>query len=940
MTALEHRAIGHRPETAGACGMRVLERAVYRGPHLYSARPMIRIQVDLGELENWPTDRLPGFNERLLALLPGLANHGCSYREPGGLVRRMAEGTWLGHVAEHVALELQTLAGSPVTRGKTRSVRNRPGVYNILFAYRDEAVGLAAGAHALRLVASLLPEGLNEVAGLAVLRVPARSNSQNIPEAVDELAELVRRNALGPTTRALVEAAERRGIPVARLDSQSLIRLGSGSRQKRLRASITGHTSQIAVDIAGNKDLAKRLLAEAGLPVPEGVVVRSEEEAVLAAARMKGKVVIKPLDGNHGRGVTTDLVAEEQLRAAYRLAAAHGRRVIVERQLPGNDHRILVVGGKVTAVAERVPAQVIGDGCRTIGELIDELNADPRRGVGHENILTRIVPDAAMEAVLRKAGKSLETVPSGHEVVRLRDTANLSTGGIAIDRTDAIHPTNIAIAEQAAAVVGLDVCGIDFLSPDIRRPVGETGGGIVEVNAAPGFRMHLEPSGGQARDVAGPVIEALFPRRAASRIPIFAITGTNGKSTTARMVARILREDGLRVGMTTTSGIYFDGHLMKEADASGPKSARMVLANPAVDVAVLETARGGILREGLGFDRCDVGAVLNVTEDHLGLKGIDTLEQLADVKGVVAESVGRRGHSILNDDDPMCLRIARHAGGTAVWFTLRGGLLLSDRLRRHIAEGGMAVVREPGAQGGSIVIYRAGERLEVMKAAEIPATLEGMAEFNIANALAAIAMCAAQGIDLVTIRRALSQFGTSFEESPGRLNLHDAYGMRIVLDYAHNPAGLVALGQVIAQMRTSHRRVIGMVSIPGDRRDEDIIEMGRIAAGIFDEIVFREAPDGRGRPPGETNGLMSRGAVLAGMPVERIHRVVDEFEAVADTLKRGAPGDLLVILPTSVAAVWDQVRAFVPSCSPGCSPHMTTCQDVAPSQLAEVLAYG
>jgi len=776
MTALVQPADFVRP--ASANGLRVLERSVYRGPHLFSTRPMIRIQVDLRDLEQWPSDRLPGFTDALLALLPGLGVHGCSYQRPGGFVERLREGTWMGHIIEHVALELQTLAGSRVTRGKTRSVRDRPGVYNILYTYRDETLALAAGLAAIRLVADLLPEPLRKVEGLQLLGTPPLDAPQDVRAILASLQAILKANALGPTTRALVEAAERRSIPVTRLNEQSLIQFGHGSRQKRIRASITGDTAQIAVDIAGNKAMTKQLLAEAGLPVPRGVVVRRVEEALAEARRLRWPVVVKPLDGNHGRGVTTGIADEDALRTAFDLALQHGRQVIVEQQVPGNDHRILVVNGKVVAVAERVPAQVIGDGFHSIAQLIDDLNQDPRRGNGHENVLTRIVIDEAMLALLEKSDRTPATIPMAGEQVILRDTANLSTGGTAVDRTDVIHPANRAIAEQAAAVVGLDVCGIDFLSPDIRRPVRETGGGIVEVNAAPGFRMHLEPSSGTPRDVAAPVIDMLYPRGSRSRIPIFAITGTNGKSTTARMVSRILQQAGRNVGMTSTSGIYFNGHLMVEADASGPRSARTVLRNPAVDVAVLETARGGILREGLGFDGADVGAVLNVTADHLGLKGIDTVEDLAKVKGVVVESVARRGYSVLNADDPMCHRIARHARGTIVWFSLAGGRDMSDHLRRHIAESGMAVVREPGSYGGCIVLHRGGERIEVMAAADIPATLGGIADFNIANALAAVAMCAAQRLSTETIRDGLSAFSISFEDSPGRLNIHDAHGRR------------------------------------------------------------------------------------------------------------------------------------------------------------------
>lgn len=913
MTALVQSAAFARP--ASTNGMRVLERSVYRGPHLFSTRPMIRIQIDLRDLEHWPSDTLPGFADALLAHLPGLGLHGCSYQRPGGFVDRLREGTWLGHIIEHVALELQTLAGSRVARGKTRSVKDRPGVYNILYTYRDEAVGLAAGLAAIRLVADLLPAPLQRVEGLHLLGTPPLDSAQDVRAIVASLQAVLQAKALGPTTRALVEAAERRGIPVARLNEQSLIQFGHGSRQKRIRASITGDTAQIAVEIAGNKAVTKQLLAEAGLPVPRGAVVRQVEEALVEAKRLRWPVVVKPLDGNHGRGVATGIADEEALRTAFALAAQHGRRVIVEQQVPGNDHRILVVNGKVVAVAERVPAQVVGDGLHAISQLIDDLNQDPRRGAGHENVLTRIAIDQAMLALLAKSGRAPNTVPMAGERVILRDTANLSTGGTAVDRTDAIHPANRAIAEQAAAVIGLDVCGIDFLSPDITRPVRETGGGIVEVNAAPGFRMHLEPSSGTPRDVATPVIDMLFPKGRRSRIPIFAITGTNGKSTTARMVSRILCQAGHNVGMTTTSGIYYNGHLMVEADASGPKSARTVLRNAKVDVAVLETARGGILREGLGFDGADVGAVLNVTADHLGIKGIDTIEELAKVKGVVVESVARRGHSVLNADDPMCHGIARHARGTIVWFSLFGGPDLSGDLRRHIAEGGMAVVREPGSYGGCIVVHRAGERIELMPAADIPATLGGIAEFNIANALAAVAMCAAQRVPLDAIRDGLHAFSASFEDSPGRLNIHDANGMRCILDYAHNPAGLRALGQVIERMRGRYRRVLGMVSIPGDRRDCDIVEMGQLAGEIFDEIVFREAPDGRGRPRGETNGLMSQGAMQAGTSPDRVHRIVDEMDAVDTVLQLGGRGDLIVIMPSAIQAVWDRIRAFQPTVS-------------------------
>jgi cyanophycin synthetase len=894
--------------------VRVLERGVYRGPNLYGSLPMIRIQVDLGALEAWPSDRLDGFADALLALLPGLEQHGCSYHEPGGFVRRLREGTWLGHVAEHVAIELQALAGSRVTRGKTRSVKGRPGVYNVMYAYELESLGLLAGRFALEAVNSLLPPELQGLQGLRRVYpdedFPDREGPFDLAAAVDALRALRRRTALGPTTASLVQEAERRGIPVMRVDDQSLVQLGTGRYQRRIRASITSVTSQIATDAASDKDLTKMLLRDAGLPAPRGAVVRSAEGAVREAERIGYPVVLKPLDGNHGRGVTVGVRSAEAVRTAFEEASRHSRRVIVEENYEGNDHRILVVAGELVAVAERIPAHVVGDGERSIAELIDVVNRDPRRGDGHENVMTRIKADEHVVAYLAKRGLSLDSVPSAGERVFLRDTANLSTGGTAVDRTDDIHPDNATIARRAAAAIGLDVAGIGFIAPDISRSVHETGGGIVEVNAAPGFRMHLQPSEGRARNVARPVIEMLFPRGARSRIPIFAITGTNGKSTTARMVARVMRSHGLNVGLTTTSGIYVNDERIVDADASGPWSARVVLRDPTVDVAVVETARGGILREGLAFPDCDVGVVTNVQPDHLGLKGVDTLEDLAWVKSVVVEAVHRNGTSVLNADDPMTVAMRRRAGGRICFFSLRGGSEMPEFLREHIEAGGLAVVREPSARGGEIVIHDDGDTIHLMRAAEIPATFDGLADFNVQNALAAAATCYAHGLPPGVIRTGLATFTTSFEHSPGRLNVFDGHGFRVILDYAHNPAGLTALGELVTKLRPRHRRVIGMVNIPGDRRDDDMREMGALAARYFDEIVFREDPARRGRKPGEIVGLLTEGAKAAGCADERLRCILDEDQAAHVCLGTAQPGDLVVLTPTDVEAMWKQVLEY------------------------------
>ncbi|MBB3956134.1 cyanophycin synthetase [Novosphingobium sediminicola] len=901
---------------AGPSPLAILEHNIYRGPSLHADRPMIRIKLDLGALQEWPTDRLPGFADRVLGLLPGLARHGCCYGRPLGFVERLRAGTWLGHVIEHVALELQVMVGYRTGRGKTRSVAGYPGHYNVLYAYEDEGCGVAAGSYAIQMVSALLPDALRQVTGLDRLGVPVEEAALDVEQIRAKLRRHCRKAPLGPTTRALVDAARRRRIPVQRLDNQSLIQFGYGRRQKRIRASITGETSLLGAEIAGNKQLTRELLALAGLPVPRGGVAANLAEARLLAQRLGWPVVVKPQDGNHGRGVTTSVAGVEMLEEAFALAEKGRRRVIVEQHLPGSDHRILVVAGKIVAVAQRQPPFVTGDGRHSIRDLVAMVNADPARGQAHENMLTRITCDDTVAMVLARAGMHLDSVPSAGQSVLLRDTANLSSGGTATDRTGEIHPFNASIALQAAAMTGLDVCGIDFLCPDIARPIHETGGGIVEVNAAPGLRMHLAPTQGESRDVAGPIIDALFPGGAMARIPIVAITGTNGKSTTVRMVGRILRRAGHNVGMTTTSGLYHNEHLMKPYDATGPKSARAVLANPLVDVAVLETARGGILREGLGFDRCDVGAVLNVAEDHLGLKGIDTLEQMADLKAVVPRAVHRHGYVVLNADDPMCRRMAARAGGQVVWFSMCEGGIMPGPVKDHVADGGMAALRD----GEDLVLCRDGQRTVLIRAADIPATHGGTVHFNIANALAAAAICSARGVPPALIRDGLASFASSFEDNPGRLNIHDAHGIRFLVDYAHNPAGLRALGDVIAHMRGDHARVLGMVSIPGDRRDSDIAEMGRLAAGLFDEVVFRETSDGRGRARGEINAIMTAGALEAGMDPCRVRRVLDEDIAAQRLIAMARPGDLVVLLPTSIKAVWEQVLAYRPDMAAAMAP--------------------
>src|SRR3954469_11230133 len=685
---------------------------------------------------------------------------------------------------------------------------------------------------------------------------------------LERLIRLAERQAFGPSTQALIDEAVSRDIPFIRLDRHSLVQFGHGVHQQRIRATMTSLTSAIGVDVASDKSLTNKLLDSAGLPVPKSEVVDTEEGAVAVARRLGFPCVVKPLDGNHGRGVHLNLRSEEDVRTAFPGALAQSRAgdVVVESYVAGNDYRCLVIGGKLAAVAERVPAGVTGDGERTVRQLVEAANRDPRRGIGHEKVLTRITVDSAAEELVRAQGFGLDDVPDDGVRVKLALTGNMSTGGTSIDRTLEAHPDNVEIAETAARIVGLDVAGIDFICPDIATPVRETGGGIVEVNAAPGFRMHTHPTEGEPQYVAKPVIDLLFPPGSAARIPILAVTGTNGKTTTVRMLSHILKLMGRHVGMTSTDGIVVDGRLIKKGDMSGPKSAQMVLQNPTVDMAVFEVARGGILREGLGYDRNDVAVVTNVTGDHLGLGGITSIGQLANVKGVVVESVPRSGTAVLNADDTHVYRMGRHCAGRVVLFSMAKakGEDGFDRVDGHTGRGGAAFVLEDTPQGELLVLKLGPRTMPVLYTHLMPSTFGGKARMNVANALAAAAAAWSAGAHLHDIRQGLRTFTTSFFQAPGRLNLIDVGGVRVVIDYCHNVDGIRQLADFVNRMMaepqtragrigpsgratTRTGRAIGVIGIPGDRRDEDQREYGSVAASAFDEIIVREDKNLRGR---------------------------------------------------------------------------------------------
>jgi len=880
--------------------MRIVSTNVYVGPNIYAHFPVIRHVLNLEELEDWPTGRLGGgFTEQLLNDLPGLHEHGCSYREPGGFVRRMQEdeGTWLGHVMEHVAIELQIVAGSNVTFGRTRSIDGQPGHYNMVFQYLDAEVGREASRLTLNLLHSLLPENLQ----------PEGSPDKDweFAENRDAFIRYAQRRAFGPSTASLVQAAADRNIPWIRLNRQSLVQFGHGRYQQRIQATTTSRTSNIAVELASDKEETNAILRDLGLPVPKQRLVRSSSDAKQAAERIGFPVVIKPLSGNHGRGVSINLKTPEEIETAFDKAKEHGRNIIVESFLEGYDHRLLVINNKLVAAAKRMPGHIVGDGEHTVEELVAIVNEDPRRGVGHEKVLTRLELDNQAERLLKRLGYDKDTVPKKDETVFLRSTANLSTGGTAIDVTDTIHPDNREMAERAIKAIGLDIGGVDFLTRDITESYREAGGGICEVNAGPGFRMHVAPSEGTPRDVAGPVIDMLFPTDTPSRIPIAAITGTNGKTTTSRMLAHILKMCGKTVGLTSTDGVYIDGQLSVPGDMTGPVSANMILRDPSVDVAVMETARGGMLRGGLGFQSCNVAACLNVTADHLGMKGIDTLEQLAEIKRVPIEIA--KDAAVLNADDTYCLQMADYTdANTLCYITMNPGHPL---VKKHIRAGGMAFVLEEGMNGHMITIYDKETHTPLLWTHLIPATIEGRAMHNVQNAMFASALAYNMDISLDEIRHGLRTFDSTFFQVPGRMNIYDEHPFKVILDYAHNPAAVRAMCTLVDRFEPEGRRIV-VLAAPGDRRDEDIRKIAEIAAGHFDHFICRCDDNRRGRGPDEVAVMLKNRLLEAGISSDQIDVIADEQEATSKALQMAESGDLILVLADSIKRSWKQIIYF------------------------------
>lgn len=864
--------------------MEIRELRAMRGPNYWSVRrhKLIVMVLDIEDLEEKPTNKIDGFLDRLKAMFPEMQAHRCSVGEPGGFFQRVEEGTWMGHVIEHIALEIQSMADMEVGFGRTRGYGEK-GVYNVVFAYVEEAVGRFAAKASVRIAEAL-------IAG----------KDYDLASDIQEMREIREEVRLGPSTGSIIEEAEHRGIPWIRLNQHSLCQLGYGINQKRIQATVTSQTSNIGVEIACDKEDTKYLLEEAEVPVPKGKIVRSEAGLEEAVAYIGYPLVVKPISGNHGRGITTDVQNWDEALVAFEAAKNVSRSVIIEKFILGEDYRLLVINYKLVAAAKRTAAHVIGDGKHTIQQLIDLVNADPSRGYGHEKVLTMIDVNDLTLSILKEAGKSLDTVLKKGEFQKLKDTANLSTGGTAEDVTDIVHPYNIFMAERISRIIDLDICGIDIMTTDIGKPLPETGGAVLEVNAGPGFRMHLAPADGLPRNVAGHVIDMLYPPGANFRIPIVAVAGTNGKTTTTRLIAHMARMKGHKVGYTTTDGVYIQNRLMMSGDCTGPASAEFVLKDPTVDFAVLESARGGLLRAGLGFKNCDIGIVTNVAPDHLGLKGIHTIEQLARVKGVIPETVFPNGYAILNADDDLVYEMRNNVKCNVALFSLDEN---SPRMKRHARSGGLAAVYE----NGYITLKKGEWKMRITKAINVPLTFEGKAVFMIQNVLPAVITSYIRGFSIEDIKVSIESFIPSPSQTPGRLNMFRFKDFDVLIDYAHNAAGLTALHQMIDKMEGSPK--VGMIAGIGDRRPEDNHEIGQVAARMFDEIIIRQDKNLRGKTEQELIEMILNG-IKSIDPDKPITIIPSEHDAIVFAFKHAKKGSMLVLCSDVVPDALNLVMKF------------------------------
>ena len=860
----------------------IIQTRTLSGPNYWSLRPCIQMILDIGTLEERPTNKIDGFYKRFKEAFPSIHEHRCSIGKPGGFFQRVKEGTWMGHVVEHVALELQTLAGMDTGFGRTRETSDK-GIYHVVFSYIVSEVGQRAGELSVEICEKLIS-----------------GDKYDLDAIIHELKELRERYKLGPSTYSLVDEAIARDIPFTRLNRGSLVQLGYGTNQKRIRATMTGQTSSLAVDFAGDKWETKELLEKHGIPVPKGVEYKNYDNAFDLAQKWGYPLVVKPSDGNHGRGITVGVDNDELFKDAWKTAKKQSKNgyVIIEKMLKGTDYRLLVINGKLAAAAKRVPAQVTGDGKQSIQELIDEENNNPLRGYGHENILTEITVDHQTKRLIADSGYTLKSVLAKNEILLLKTTANLSTGGTAIDVTDFVHPANIHIAERAIRIVGLDIGGVDIVAPDITTPLSENNGGIVELNAAPGFRMHLQPTKGLPRNVAEPVLDMLFPPGSSSTIPIIAVTGTNGKTTTTRLLNHIMKFVGHTVGMCTTEGVYIKNRLIYEGDMTGPLSHKMVLTDPTVDMAVLECARGGMLRAGLGFRYCDVGVVTNVSADHLGQNYINDLEKMSRVKGIIPEVVKPDGYAILNADDSLVAKMSNQTKGKVIYFSL--DYKSNSVIKEHLKSGGMAVIFEEGA----FCIMKGKWKYPLIEAKDVPITFDGKARFNIANVLAAIGAAIAMGVKNENINAALTTFFPSYSQTPGRLTMFDMGPYKALVDFAHNVAGYDALAEFVRSLNPKNS--IATICLPGDRRDEDFQNVAKTVAETFNQVILFEGYL-RGKKVGYISKTLRKYLISYGMDSNKIEIITDEHDAVQYALDLAQEGDLLVISNYDIEGVHNRL---------------------------------
>ncbi len=854
--------------------MKVSRIRALRGPNLWSHHTSIEAVVHCTpeEISLNPREE---FGFRLRARFPGILP-----LTPIG----QDENVSMAHVLEVAALALQAQAGCTVSFSRTTATVE-PGVFQVVVEYTEEDVGRMAIDMAEQLCQAALEDSPFDLA-----------------KALAELRELDEDIRLGPSTGSIVNAALARGIPYRRLTTGSMIAFGWGSKQRRIQAAEIDKTSAIAESIAQDKELTKKLLAAAGVPVPTGREVDSVEQAWEAAQVIGLPVVIKPKKGNQGKGVTVNINSREQLAAAYAAAQEYDNEILVERFLPGNDYRLLVVGDRLVAAARRDPPSVVGDGIHSVRELVETVNKDPRRGTGHATSLTKIRFDDIALTCLGLQGLQADSIPAKGNRVNLRHNANLSTGGSATDVTDDVHPEVAMRAVAAAQMVGLDVCGVDMVCESILNPLEKQGGGIVEVNAAPGLRMHLAPSYGKGRAVGEAIVQHMFGDHETGRIPVVAVTGTNGKTTTVRLIAYLLEISGLRVGMTGTDGVYISGECIDTGDCSGPKSARSVLAHPNVDAAVLETARGGILREGLAFDRCDVAVVTNIgAGDHLGLNFITTVEDLAVLKRVVVQNIAPAGMAVLNAADPMVVEMANHNRGAQVTF------FALDRnhpvMATHLAQGRRAVFTESGH-----LVIAEGNRRQSVPLSDIPLTHGGLIGFQVENVMAAAAAAWALGLDWQVICRGLASFTNDNDNAQGRFNVFNFHGAQVIADYGHNPDAMQALVRAVEAMPARRRSVV--ISGAGDRRDEDIREQTRILGRAFDQVVLYQDACQRGRADGEVLALLREGLAGAQRTGE-VQEIYGEFLAIDTALDRLGDGDLCLVLVDQVELALEHIRKRV-----------------------------